>query len=137
MFKSYSAHTEVRFPMFSDLSQGVLLIMGQPRLLFGLLLQSFLQTQLQQTYGQSTVHIRTLLTRPVFMSRNNSTMGGSPVLSQGVLCTKLHFIDTWQAKLRRSSFTGCLHRFLIPTEINHLRGVLVKHQRALGARPNK
>ena len=54
--------------------------MGQPRPLFGLLFQSFLQTQLQQTYRRSIGHICALLTRPVFSSGINSTTGGSPGL---------------------------------------------------------
>ena len=49
---------------------------SHPRPLFGLLLQSFLLTQLQQTYWRSIGHVRALLTRLIFKSGINSTTEG-------------------------------------------------------------
>ena len=40
----------VSMELKAEADRGLFLNMGQPRPLFGLLLQSFLQTQLQQTY---------------------------------------------------------------------------------------
>ena len=62
--------------------------MGQPRPLFKLFLQSFLQSQLQHWW--SIENIRTLLTRPVFMSVMNSTTEGSP----GWVCTIVAWLFT-------------------------------------------
>ena len=46
--------------------------MGHPCHLLGLLLQSYLETQLQQTYWRSIGHVRALLTRLIFTSNSDS-----------------------------------------------------------------
>ena len=70
---------------------------GHPQPLFGLLLRSFLETQLQQTYWRSIGHIRALLTRLIFTSGINSMTGGRP----GWVCTVVAWLFT-----SRSSYHG-------------------------------